>query len=289
VVGEREKMGDGNLLESTAGAQSGDIYSYSFHTPRQVKCNNNNTNTNMSTIASPRPSFALSSRRGSASTDNTVLSAPGSKSTAADRAALRRNRAALRDYYNLQASSTPSDIPSPPPTDPSSEFDKPDFSPSSYVQHLLATEGLEGVLRVEAGLLSDIRSLDGEKKALVYDNYSKLIKATDTIRCMREKMDPMMPGTSTLGPAIGHIAESAAGLRRGLRREGAGGGRREEQREVVRWVLGAPERLRGMEDEEPRREEWGKVRNVLERWGNVKGVEDVRQKCLEAVGGSPEG
>lgn len=28
----------------------------------------------------------------------------------------------------------------------------------------------------------DIRSLDGEKKALVYDNYSKLITATDTIR-----------------------------------------------------------------------------------------------------------
>ncbi len=32
----------------------------------------------------------------------------------------------------------------------------------------------------------EIRSLDGERKALVYDNYSKLIAATDTIKrvCM---------------------------------------------------------------------------------------------------------
>lgn len=30
--------------------------------------------------------------------------------------------------------------------------------------------------------LAEIRGLDGERKALVYDNYSKLIAATDTIR-----------------------------------------------------------------------------------------------------------
>lgn len=32
----------------------------------------------------------------------------------------------------------------------------------------------------------EIRGLDGERKALVYDNYSKLITATDTIRKVRE-------------------------------------------------------------------------------------------------------
>lgn len=29
---------------------------------------------------------------------------------------------------------------------------------------------------------TEIRGFDGERKALVYDNYSKLIAATDTIR-----------------------------------------------------------------------------------------------------------
>jgi len=72
-------------------------------------------------------------------------------------------------------------------------------------------------MRVEAGLVSDIRTLDGEKKALVYDNYSKLIAATDTIRKMRTGMDPLTPTTATLAPAIAHIAESARALSAGHR------------------------------------------------------------------------
>jgi Vps51/Vps67 len=31
-------------------------------------------------------------------------------------------------------------------------------------------------------LIVDIRNLDGERKSLVYDNYNKLIAATETIR-----------------------------------------------------------------------------------------------------------
>lgn len=36
-----------------------------------------------------------------------------------------------------------------------------------------------GLIGILIGL--EIRGLDGERKALVYDNYSKLITATDTI------------------------------------------------------------------------------------------------------------
>lgn len=50
------------------------------------------------------------------------------------------------------------------------------------MRNVLGREGLEGVMRVEAGILSEMRGLDGERKALVYDNYSKLIAATETIK-----------------------------------------------------------------------------------------------------------
>jgi vacuolar protein sorting-associated protein 51 len=63
-----------------------------------------------------------------------------------------------------------------------SELDKKGFEAGSYVKTLLENEGLEGVLRIEAALVGEIRGLDGERKALVYDNYSKLIAATDTIK-----------------------------------------------------------------------------------------------------------
>ncbi|CAK1359117.1 Vacuolar protein sorting-associated protein 51 [Cercospora beticola] len=252
-------------------------------------------------VASPRPSVSLSSRR--TSIDTTTSTTSKTASQAAERGSLRRNRAALRDYYNLKTNS-PSGAqelftPATPSLDPDqeSELDKPGFEPEQYVQNLLTTEDLYGVLRIEASLVSDIRNLDGEKKALVYDNYSKLITATDTIKAMREKMDPMMPGTSTLGPAIGHIAETAAGLKREMSEASAGGEvakieQRRKQQECVRWVLGSPDRLRELKREgrdEEADEEWDKVNRVLEGWKGVKGVEDVRRACLEVLEESDEG
>ncbi|KAL8776245.1 MAG: hypothetical protein Q9194_003278 [Teloschistes cf. exilis] len=104
----------------------------------------------------------------------------------------RRNKAALRDYYGLKtaaAAAAPADMhsgsqqPSPPAHEiTQSELDAPGFDAEAYVRDLLARESLQGLLKVESGLVNEIRALDGEKKALVYDNYSKLITATDTIR-----------------------------------------------------------------------------------------------------------
>lgn len=239
----------------------------------------------MSTIASPRPS--ISSRRTSTSTDATA-----SHSTALDRSTQRRNRTALRDYYNLKTADNPTKPPSslasgPVDIDPESELDRPDFDPSVYVQTLLSTSSLENVLRAEAGLVSEIRNLDGEKKALVYDNYSKLIAATDTIKDLRSKMGPVSPETSELGTAIARIAETAGELSRQLRasNQGAGeaGRKNWEQRETVRWVLGAPKRLETMQAQGRTQEaeaEWEEVSGLLAQWSGVRGVEEVRNACL---------
>ncbi|EME78095.1 uncharacterized protein MYCFIDRAFT_63880 [Pseudocercospora fijiensis CIRAD86] len=247
----------------------------------------------MSTIASPRPSISISSRRTSIDTLASTASKP-----APERGSLRRNRAALRDYYNLAKDTPDSETLPPTPTldaEHVSELDKPGFKVDDYVQHLLANEGLEGVLRVEAGLLSDIRNLDGEKKALVYDNYSKLIAATDTIRHMREKMDPMTPTTHTLAPAIGHIADTAKALTEDLRKAHGGEAaalkskeaQRRKQQESVRWLLNAPERLEKMVrsgDDEAAKKEWEKVKTVLDMLDGAKGVSVVREKCMHALG-----
>lgn len=62
------------------------------------------------------------------------------------------------------------------------EVDREGFEAGAFVRGILEREGLEGVLKAENGLVGEIRGLDGERKALVYDNYSKLIRATETIR-----------------------------------------------------------------------------------------------------------
>ncbi|KAK3049473.1 hypothetical protein LTR09_009140 [Extremus antarcticus] len=255
----------------------------------------------MSTIASPRPSISASSRRTSTSTDTT------SHAPAVDRGSLRRNRTALRDYYGLKTAAPADARDTPPSTSTSleyereSEFDKADFDTSAYISSLLAKEGIDGVLKVEAGLISEIRSLDGEKKALVYDNYSKLIAATDTIKSMREKMDPLTPTTSTLTPAIGHIAETAATLSSDLKKSYASSGgqldakaqkKARSQQGTVKWVLAAPDRLRRMVQDGQRADaasEWEEVEAMLDRWSGVRGVEEVRQSCMAALRESEDG
>ena len=251
----------------------------------------------MSSIASPRPSVTLSSRRTSISTDASTRTPQST-----DKGSLRRNRAALRDYYNIKPAGQPNtQDPQKEPditVDGASEVDRPDFDAETYVQSLLATKGIEDILRTGVGIVSEIRSLDGEKKALVYDNYSKLIAATDTIRSMREKMDPLTPTTSELAPAIAHIAETASQLSAGLgkHRDSSAGQpaerqkvsrkQRQQQRETVRWVLDSPERLKNLVEDDRRTEaedEWKEVERLLDLWDGVEGTDDVRARCNEVM------
>jgi len=147
------------------------------------------------------------------------------------------------------------------------------------------------VLKVENQLVGEIRGLDGERKALVYDNYSKLIAATDTIRKMRTNMDPLTPATSTLAPAISHIAETTSTLSTELAAhvlppKDPEMEKKKQQRQTVRWVLDAPRRLT-LAVQEGRREDaerdWEAVRGLLDKWKNVPGVEDVRSACARAL------
>ncbi|RYP80351.1 hypothetical protein DL769_002500 [Monosporascus sp. CRB-8-3] len=202
----------------------------------------------MSTIASPREASLprrmasgltpTSSTRPSLdvprspipSTTSPSLSNPPTTTTAT-----RRNRAALREYYNLPKSPVAPPPPSVEVTDPlgihgvgggtqeqqsevaASELDAADFSAEAYVARALAESGLEDLLRLYARVVGETRALDAEKKALVYDNYSKLISATETIRKMRSTMDPLNPMASTLDPAIAQIYTQATAIRDSLR------------------------------------------------------------------------
>ena len=151
---------------------------------------------------------------------------------------------------------------------------------------------------MEAGLINEIKGLDGERKALVYDNYSKLITATDTIRKMRANMDPLTPTTGTLGMAVGYIAETAAGLAvvgkidgDGKRKDGQGETNEEEQkriqkkkrqRETVKWVVETPKRLVNLlaqGEKEKAEKDWDEIKKVLDQWKGVQGVDQLRDEC----------
>ncbi|KAH9222204.1 hypothetical protein DL95DRAFT_171102 [Leptodontidium sp. 2 PMI_412] len=182
----------------------------------------------MSTIASPRePSLSgrrvpllstpTSSSRPSLDTPRSdaspsrppIPSLPSNTTSSLPTGQPKRNRAALREYYNLQKASTaagaaPSSLSTTASQQPSSpasssihsfpddyghgvedgdggEMDKEGFNAEEYVRRVLEEKSLGEVLGIYRGVLADVRALDAERKALVYDNYSKLIVATEMI------------------------------------------------------------------------------------------------------------
>ncbi|KAK4032908.1 Vps51/Vps67-domain-containing protein [Parachaetomium inaequale] len=280
----------------------------------------------MSTIASPRDPSAPFPRRTNSSiitptsSSRPSLDAPASTSgspntstttTTTTHSKRGSNRAALREYYNLRAAANNKPLPSTPTVEitdhldnttttiPStSELDTPDFHPDTYIAHLLSTSTLADLLRTYTRVLGEMRALDAEKKALVYDNYSKLIAATETIRRMRAAAQNSTDGIGGggngggSGEALEGLVEGIYRVAVGLRGEvregivererlrqgqaeggegdaGGGDGRRERTRALAREVVKVPGRVRRLVEEgreEEARREWEAPRRLLVRW-----------------------
>ncbi|EED12395.1 conserved hypothetical protein [Talaromyces stipitatus ATCC 10500] len=270
------------------------------------------TSSHATSISSRRPSIDNSLNPNASTSGLGINNHTGSSINRAVSPAQRRNRAALRDYYNIKSSTgdeaTSSATGAPRSTDASelfgspsitvtSELDNPDFDAQKYIDQLLATSSLSTVLKAENTLVGDIRTLDGERKALVYDNYSKLIRAVETIGTMRRSMEERgapLTMTKTLGPAVAFVAETASGLikegeelrRRVQDAKSKATGNKTAEQETVEWALGTPDRLRQYLREgqtEKAQEDWAEIDHLLQSWKGVKGVEELRAACEEIM------
>ncbi|KAH6658003.1 Vps51/Vps67-domain-containing protein [Truncatella angustata] len=255
----------------------------------------------MSTIASPRepprriPSQSLitptSSTRPSLDVPRSAAGSPNPNSTPTSTFPnpAKRNRAALREYYNLR-----NKVASPPSVEitdplgehheasevPQSELDKDGFDAETFVREKLDGSSMEEVLKLYTRTLGEIRALDAEKKALVYDNYSKLITATETIRKMRANMDPLNPMASTLDPAIAQIYSQASAIRDALREAVPESDPAQKEAEELRQrrvrakqlaleVLETPDKLRALVNDgrmDEARQVWKTPRKLLQTW-----------------------
>lgn len=166
--------------------------------PRRVASQSNATPTssNRPSLDLPRSAAASPSRSPASAAFPSPGLPPSATSAPGAAGSGRRNRAALREYYNLRSKHgaaippTPSVEVTEPEDDgisaysevPASEMDKDGFDADAFITQALAEKGLDELLRLYTRVLGETRALDAEKKALVYDNYSKLIAATETIR-----------------------------------------------------------------------------------------------------------
>ena len=273
----------------------------------------------MATIVSPRPSSPAGTPRikSPSIADTPTSSTRGSldlSSASTPRPPQRRNRAALRDYYNLKkpqaetlsrtasiaSVASDSTLASIEPTGTTStvtaQLDKQDFDENEYISRLLSTSSLREILKVEATLVSEIRNLDGERKALVYDNYSKLIKAVGTIGEMQKGMhgeqgglkeiDGLEKKMDELRTSVVELASERGGDDGSSRHKRLQRKTQEEKRAIVSRVVNAPRNLQKLIDSGKTDEavkEWDVVLSYLGKWKDVKGVSEIRQKCEQIM------
>lgn len=119
-------------------------------------------------------------------------------------------------------------------------------------------------------------------------------------RSMDERGAPLTM-TKTLGPAIAFVAETAGSLikegeeqRQRIKEAHAEEPEPQKQAEkdTVRWVLAAPERLQKLVSEERLEDaeaDWKDVQRLLDAWSQVKGVAEVREACEQAMKKSEPG
>ena len=116
---------------------------------------------------------------------------------------------------------------------------------------------------------------------------------------MRTNMNPLTPTTSTLSPAISHIAETAKSLAGTMQEkppssdtnsatEGANEDKnqRKKEQDTVSWVLGTPKRLQLMLDDGRRKDaetDWNEIQQLLKAWHRVAGVQELIDACQNIV------
>ncbi|EGC38671.1 hypothetical protein DICPUDRAFT_75733 [Dictyostelium purpureum] len=103
----------------------------------------------------------------------------------------RRVRSLLKNYYGTGDGSDPS------ANDPLN-IDGPSFNLDSYFSSIVKSSSLGQLIQKDNQMVSEIRTLDGDMKTLVYDNYTKFINATDIIKKMKTNVENMEEGMELL-------------------------------------------------------------------------------------------
>ena len=177
-----------------------------------------------------------------------------------------------------------------PPPAPRSPLDAASFDAGRFVGGLLRELPLPELLRRHTELAKEIEELDGDMQTLVYENYSKFISATDTIRDMTGDVAGMRRGMSELEAAVGAVAERSAGVNATLAARRANIDELNGVRALLRQVrvlFDLPGRLRAALDNDApdvAAEYWAQAAPVLRRqaegtalaavWGRAQGTRE---------------
>ncbi|KAJ1504247.1 Vacuolar protein sorting-associated protein 51, partial [Coelomomyces lativittatus] len=86
------------------------------------------------------------------------------------------------------------------------------FDVSQYLKSILTEYSIVDLLKKDNELIAEMKQIDSDRKTLFYENYSKLINASDTIKDMRENVESMEKELVKLSQQVQDITSLASNL-----------------------------------------------------------------------------
>ncbi|KAI8343737.1 exocyst complex component Sec5-domain-containing protein [Chlamydoabsidia padenii] len=120
----------------------------------------------------------------------------------------RERNSILKKYYGISPNNAEKTNPL--------NIDDPTFDALKYFAKLVKEQPLNGLIKNDNIIVSEMREIDGDMKTLVYENYSKFISATDTIRKMKSNVESMESEMGRLEENIQGIAQQCTKINQAL-------------------------------------------------------------------------
>jgi len=119
----------------------------------------------------------------------------------------RRVGALLNQYYAIEGAEGAGRNGAPAAAALESELDRQGFDAKRYFDGVVASGHLPELVQRTEDLEREVRELDGTMQMLVYENYSKFIRATDVIRHMKGTIEGLGPDLRRLEGSMGRAAQ----------------------------------------------------------------------------------
>ncbi|CAH8669478.1 unnamed protein product [Heterobilharzia americana] len=168
-------------------------------------------------------------------------------------------------------------------------IDSPSFNIHMYLDKSFKTKDLSDLISEEKALTEQIRSLDSDMQTLVYDNYSKFISATDTIRMMksnfsyvRTEMNSLLQNIDSIVSLSGVINESLTDKRKKLSTLTA----TQLTLNKLNYLVELPVSLRKYMnkcDWQQTVRDLNKAKYILKSYHNTPSFKSIREDCAEIV------
>eukprot|EP00931_Biecheleriopsis_adriatica_P049765 TRINITY_DN28796_c0_g1_i1.p1 TRINITY_DN28796_c0_g1~~TRINITY_DN28796_c0_g1_i1.p1 ORF type:complete len:823 (-),score=232.89 TRINITY_DN28796_c0_g1_i1:90-2513(-) len=117
----------------------------------------------------------------------------------------RRVGALLNAYYHIEKKDDTAAVVAPKSS--GSDLDQQGFDAKRYFDNMVGSGQLPDLVKRANELDAEVKDLDGDMQMLVYENYSKFIRATDVIKQMKFTIEGLEPDLKQLEGNVGRITE----------------------------------------------------------------------------------